>query len=300
MKLATFRQPDSDAAYPGATFAAVITSVHPEDPEVAVRAVALPECRDVGEYLTAEPQEQREMVESALRAAQEDRSLLLDTSTLVYDTLIPFPTKVFCVGLNYTNHIDETGLDRPEHPTLFAKFPQSLTGALDPIEVPEEDHRVDYEGELCIVVGEPGRRIAVEDAPEHIAGYAVANDISMRGFQGRTSEWLQGKVWEASTPVGPWLVTPDEFPADARVLTHVNGELRQEDRVADVVFSPAELVSYASQLITLNPGDLILTGTPAGVALARRDAEGRRPWLRPDDVVEVEITGLGRQRNELV
>ena len=150
------------------------------------------------------------------------------------------------------------------------------------------------------MVGEPGRRIAVEDAPEHIAGYAVANDISMRGFQGRTSEWLQGKVWEASTPVGSWLVTPDEFPADARVLTHVNGELRQEDRVTDVVFSPAELVSYASQLITLNPGDLILTGTPAGVALARRDAEGRRPWLRPDDVVEVEITGLGRQRNELV
>lgn len=240
------------------------------------------------------------MVEGALRAAQADRSLLLDTSGLVYDTLVPFPTKVFCVGLNYTNHIDETGLDRPEHPTLFAKFPQSLTGALDPIEVPEEDHRVDYEGELCIVVGEPGRRIAVEDAPEHIAGYAVANDISMRGFQGRTSEWLQGKVWEASTPVGPWLVTPEEFPADARVLTHVNGELRQEDRVADVVFSPAELVSYASQLITLNPGDLILTGTPAGVALARRDAEGRRPWLRPDDVVEVEITGLGRQRNELV
>ena len=117
MKLATFRQPDSDAAYPGATFAAVITSVHPEDPEVAVRAVALPDCRDVGEYLTATPEEQREMVEGALRAAQADRSLLLDTSGLVYDTLVPFPTKVFCVGLNYTNHIDETGLERPEHPT---------------------------------------------------------------------------------------------------------------------------------------------------------------------------------------
>lgn len=278
MKLATFRQPDSDAAYPGATFAAVITSVHPEDPEVAVRAVALPDCRDVGEYLTATPEEQREMVEGALRAAQADRSLLLDTSGLVYDTLVPFPTKVFCVGLNYTNHIDETGLDRPEHPTLFAKFPQSLTGALDPIEVPEEDHRVDYEGELCIVVGEPGRRIAVEDAPEHIAGYAVANDISMRGFQGRTSEWLQGKVWEASTPVGPWLVTPEEFPADARVLTHVNGELRQEDRVADVVFSPAELVSYASQLITLNPG-----GRNGRSRCSRGDANrGPRRGIRPD------------------
>lgn len=300
MKLATFRQPDSDPDTPGATFAAVITSVHPEDPEVAVRAVAIPDCRDVGELLTAEPAEQREMVESALRGAQEDHDLLLDASRLVYDTLVPFPTKVIAVGLNYRDHIKETGQDRPEHPTLFAKFAQSLTGALDPIEIPEEDHRVDYEGELCVVVGEPGRRIAVEDAHEHIAGYAVANDVSMRGFQGRTSEWLQGKVWEASTPVGPWLVTPDELPRDARITTRVNGEQRQSAKLKDVVFPPEELVAYASQMVTLNPGDLILTGTPAGVAVARKGPDGRRPWLTAGDVVEVEITGLGRQRNELV
>lgn len=300
MKLATFRQPDSDPDTPGATFAAVITSVHPEDPEVAVRAVAIPDCRDVGELLTAEPAEQREMVESALRGAQEDHDLLLDASRLVYDTLVPFPTKVIAVGLNYRDHIKETGQDRPEHPTLFAKFAQSLTGALDPIEIPKEDHRVDYEGELCVVVGEPGRRIAVEDAHEHIAGYAVANDVSMRGFQGRTSEWLQGKVWEASTPVGPWLVTPDELPRDARITTRVNGEQRQSAKLKDVVFSPEELVAYASQMVTLNPGDLILTGTPAGVAVARKGPDGRRPWLTAGDVVEVEITGLGRQRNELV
>ena len=300
MKLATFRQPDSETAYPGDTFAAVITAVHPEDPEVALRAVALPGCRDVGEHLLSSPEEQRERVEAALRAAEEDDSLVLDAAGLVYDTLIPFPTKVICVGLNYTDHIAETGQERPEHPTLFAKFPQSLTGALDPIQVPEEDHRVDYEGELCVVIGEPGRRISEEDAPRHIAGYAVADDVSMRGFQGRTSEWLQGKAWEASTPVGPWLVTPEELAEDARILTLVNGEVRQESRVADVVFSPARLVAYASRMVTLSPGDLILTGTPAGVALARRDAEGRRPWLRPGDVVEVEVTGLGRQRNELV
>lgn len=299
MKLATFRQPDSDPDTPGATFAAVVTSVHPEDPEVAVRVVAIPDCRDVGELLTAEPAEQRAMVEAALRGAQEDHDLLLDASRLVYDTLIPFPTKVIAVGLNYRDHIRETGQEKPEHPTLFAKFAQSLTGALDPIEIPEEDHRVDYEGELCVVIGEPGRRIAVEDAHEHIAGYAVANDVSMRGFQGRTSEWLQGKVWEASTPVGPWLVTPDELPRDARITTRVNGEQRQSAKLKDVVFSPEELVAYASQMVTLNPGDLILTGTPAGVAVARKDADGRRPWLTAGDVVEVEITGLGRQRNEL-
>ena len=230
-------------------------------------------------------------------AAQADRSLLLDTSGLVYDTLVPFPTKVFCVGLNYTNHIDETGLERPEHPTLFAKFPQSLTGALDPIEVPEEDHRVDYEGELCIVVGEPGRRIAVADAPEHIAGYAVANDISMRGFQGRTSEWLQGKVWDASTPVGPWLVTPDEFSSKAQITTTVNGEKRQSAKALDVVFAPEQIVSYISQMVTLHPGDLIMMGTPAGVALGRKDKDGRRQWLVSGDVVEVEISGLGILRN---
>lgn len=301
MKLATFRRPDADTAYPGDTFAAVITSVHPDDPQVAVRAVALPDVRDVGEHLVSPLVVQRERVEQALRAAQEDHTLLVDTTELVYDTLIPFPTKVICVGLNYTDHIAETGQERPEHPTLFAKVPQSLTGALDPIEVPEEDHRLDYEGELCVVVGEPGRRIPVDEAPAHIAGYAVANDVSVRGFQGRTSEWLQGKIWEASTPVGPWLVTPDEFDAAAaRLRTHINGELRQDARVRDVVFSPAELVSYVSQMVTLNPGDLILTGTPAGVALGRRDAEGRRPWLSAEDVVEVEISGLGRQRNEIV
>ncbi|MDY6055777.1 fumarylacetoacetate hydrolase family protein [Micrococcus sp.] len=300
MKLATFRQPDSDTAYPGDTFAAVLTSFHPEDPEVAVRAVALPGCRDVGEFLTLPLAQRQERVESALRAAQEDRSLLLNVATLVYDTLVPFPTKVLCVGLNYRDHIKEAGLELPKHPTLFAKFAQSLTGALDPLEVPEEDRRMDYEGELCVVIGEPGRRIPVEDAGAHIAGYAVADDVSLRGWQGRTSEWLQGKAWEACTPVGPWLVTPDEFPDAARILTRVNGEERQSARVRDVVFSPAELVAYASRMVTLNPGDLIMTGTPAGVALGRRDEEGRRPWLTAGDVVEVEITGLGRQRNEIV
>lgn len=299
MKLATFRRPSEDDAYPGNTFAAVITAVDEADPQIAVEAVEIEGCTDVGEYLTAEPAEQRRMVEEALAAAEQDRSRVLDVSTLMYETLVPFPTKVIGVGLNYRDHVKETGLEAPEHPTLFAKFAQSLTGALDDVEIPQEDHRLDYEGELCIVIGEPGRRIPESQAGEHIAGYAVADDVSVRGFQGRTSEWLQGKVWDASTPVGPWLVTPDEFSSKAQITTTVNGEKRQSAKALDVVFAPEQIVSYISQMVTLHPGDLIMLGTPAGVALGRKGKDGKRAWLVAGDVVEVEISGLGRQRTEI-
>ena len=146
MKLATFRRPSEDAAYPGNTFAAVITAVDEADPQIAAEAVEIEGCADVGEYLTAEPAEQRRMVEEALAAAEQDPARVLEVATLMYETLVPFPTKVVGVGLNYRDHIKETGLESPEHPTLFAKFAQSLTGALDDVEVPEEDHRLDYEG----------------------------------------------------------------------------------------------------------------------------------------------------------
>lgn len=299
MKLATFRLPDDEAAYPGNTFAAIITATDPTDPQIAVEAVALEDCTDVGEFLTLAPEQRQEVLDEATAAAERDPNRTLDVATLMYETLVPFPTKVIGVGLNYKDHVAETGLEAPEHPTLFAKFAQSLTGPLDAIEVPQEDHRLDYEGELCVVIGEPGRRIPESQAAEHIAGYAVANDVSVRGFQGRTSQWLQGKIWDASTPVGPWLVTPDEFTSKAEILTRVNGERRQRSRALEVVFTPEQIVSYVSQMVTLHPGDLILMGTPSGVALGRKDADGRRTWLTSEDVVEVEITGLGRQRTEI-
>ncbi|WBL19143.1 fumarylacetoacetate hydrolase family protein [Citricoccus sp. NR2] len=300
MKLATFRQPDAATDQPGATFAALITSVETHDGvETATAAVALPEVQDVGEFLAYPTEEREAIVAAALEQAEEQPASVLDPAELTYDTLVPFPTKVFCVGLNYLNHIEETGQQRPEYPSLFAKFGQSLTAAGAEIEIPAEDHRLDYEGELCIVIGEPGRRIAEADAADHIAGYAIANDVSLRGFQGRTTEWLQGKIFEATTPVGPWLVTADEFDGTGTISTFVNGERVQYDDVADQVFSPAQLVSYISTMITLLPGDLILTGTPAGVALGRRNDEGRHPWLRSGDVVEVRIEGLGAQRNTI-
>lgn len=216
-----------------------------------------------------------------------------------YAPVVTRPAKIFCIGLNYRSHIEETGEKVPDYPTVFTKFALSLTGPFDSIEVPPEDHRLDYEGELTVVIGSGGRRLRGEDAAAAIGGYTIGNDVSMRGWQGRTSEWTQGKAWEASTPVGPWVVTPDEFPDGARLTTAVNGEVVQDAPTSDLVFTPVDLVEYLSAMITLEPGDLIMTGTTAGVALGRRNEAGRHPWLKTGDVVEVTIEGLGSQRTEV-
>ena len=210
---------------------------------------------------------------------------------------LPTPSKVLCVGLNYREHILEMGRELPTHPTVFAKFAETLTGPFDPIEAVTEDPQLDWEGELTVVIGRRAHRVCAEDAPEYIAGYTVANDISMRGWQNRTNEWLQGKMWFHSTPVGPVIVTPDEFdPAHGTVRTAVNGEIMQEDSTGDLVFGPADLVAYISTIIPLNPGDLILTGTPGGVGHARKPGV----YLRAGDVVEVSINGIGAVRNHIV
>lgn len=302
MKLATFQHPDLPTSQPGGTFAAVITETTVDDAgaEVALTAVQIPQVRDVGELLAMPEEQQQKAIDDALGADETLAGPTLDVSQLNYATLVPFPTKVFCIGLNYRNHIVETGNEIPEYPTIFTKFGLSLTSATADIPHQEVDHRLDYEGELCVVVGTPGRNIAEEDAAEHIAGYAISNDVSLRGYQGRTPEWTQGKIFEGSTPVGPWLVTADEHQHDARLTTLVNGEVRQNDLVSDLVFSPAELVAYISKIVTLLPGDMILTGTPGGVALAMRNSEGRHPWLTPGDTVETRIEGLGAQHNTIV
>jgi acylpyruvate hydrolase len=279
MKLATLRRPSN----PTETFAAVVSGN--ETAELSGYA-------DVGAFLASPKAARDEAVASATPVGP--------LGGASFATLIPQPSKVFCIGLNYRNHILETGNELPEYPTIFTKFADSLTGANDDIEIPAEEHRIDWEGELAIVIGHGGRRISEADAPAAIAGYAVSNDISMRGWQSRTSEWTQGKCWEASTPVGPYLVTPDEYDDGATITTKVNGEVMQQDSTGDLVFGSAALVSYLSTMVTLRPGDLILTGTPAGVALGRRNEQGRHPWLKTGDVVETEIDGLGAQRNTFV
>jgi len=299
MKIATFRLPHARPEQPGATFAAVITETAIDDAgvEYATQAIELSGITDAGAYLTLPPQERTTAIRAAMSEAQEDPTKVLDITQFNYDTLIPYPSKIFCIGLNYRNHILETGLELPEYPTVFAKYGQTLTGPFADIALPEADHRMDYEGELAVIIGAPGKNIPKNQAMRHVGGYAISNDISLRGYQGRTDEWMQGKIFEATTPVGPWLVSADEFNDDAQLTTLVNGEIRQNDSVNDLVFGVAELVEYLSQMITLLPGDIIMTGTPGGVALAMRDENGRRPWLQPGDVVETRIEGLGAQRN---
>jgi acylpyruvate hydrolase len=281
MKLATLRR----AGAPESTFAALITEKHFNE---------LKGFADVGAFLAAND----DVRTAALGAAATGTAT--DLAEADYAPLITNPAKVFCIGLNYRNHIAEVGKEEPEFPTVFTKFGSSLAGANDEIQIPAEDHRIDWEGELAVVIGEPGRRIAEADAHKHIAGYAVSNDVSMRGYQSRTTEWTQGKCWDAASPLGPWLVSPEDFATGAKITTRVNGEIVQEDSTADLVFSPAALVAYLSVFNELRPGDVILTGTPAGVALGRRNEAGRHPWLKSGDVLETSIESLGTSSNTFI
>ncbi|WP_328435274.1 fumarylacetoacetate hydrolase family protein [Nocardia puris] len=208
--------------------------------------------------------------------------------------VVPNPSKVFCVGLNYREHVTETKRELPTYPVLFPKFADSLLGAYDDIVLPPESTQVDYEGELAVIIGRPGRRIAEADAPAHVLGYVTANDITMRDFQYKTHQWMQGKAWQASTPLGPALVTPAEVDlSSAGIRTVVNGEKVQESDLSMLIFSIPRLIAEISVFTTLNPGDVILTGTPGGVGY-RRDPQ---LFLHDGDQVSVEIDGVGSVRN---
>jgi acylpyruvate hydrolase len=211
--------------------------------------------------------------------------------------LVPRPGKIFCVGLNYRTHILEMGRELPEYPTLFAKFPEALVGPHEEISLDPASEKVDWEAELAVVVGAPVRRANEADAEGAIAGFAVLNDVTMRDWQYRSVQWLQGKTFEATTPFGPQLVTPDELPGGVRpaldLRCAVDGETVQAANTSDLVFDPVALVAYISQIVTLNPGDVIATGTPGGVGHARKPPR----YLTDGAVLTTEIGGLGTQRN---
>ncbi|GHF67007.1 fumarylacetoacetate hydrolase family protein [Streptomyces griseosporeus] len=208
--------------------------------------------------------------------------------------------KIVCIGLNYHDHARETGAEPPAEPVVFFKAPDTVVGPHDTVLVPRGSTKTDWEVELAVVIGRTARYLgSAEEALAHVAGYTVAHDVSEREFQiERGGTWDKGKNCETFNPLGPWLVTADEVPdpQDLRLRLWVNGELKQDGTTAEQIFPVAEVVRYVSQFMTLYPGDVINTGTPAGVAMGHAEP---KPYLRAGDVVELEIDGLGRQRQEL-
>jgi len=207
--------------------------------------------------------------------------------------------KIICVGLNYRDHTSETDYKQPDYPTLFARFTTSLAAHLAPIVRPQASTALDFEGELVAVIGRGGRHIPLAEALAHVAGYSIFNDASIRDFQHRTPQWTVGKNFDATGAFGPAFVTADELPAGARGLrleTRLNGEVMQSSNTDRMIFDVATLVATISEAITLLPGDLIVTGTPSGIGHSRTP----KLYMKPGDVVEVEIEKVGVLRNTIV
>ena len=233
-----------------------------------------------------------------LGTAATATSASLPTAELDYAPLIPRPDKVMCIGLNYRSHIAEMrGGDPPAYPTVFAKYRSALIGAHDDIVLPPESSAVDWEAELAVIIGAPIRRVDRDGATAAIAGYSVLNDVSIRDWQNRTMQFLQGKTFESSTPLGPWLVTPDEPGAvpgpEQSIGCFVDGEVMQDSTTADLLFDVPHLVSYLSTVMTLLPGDVIATGTPSGVGAGRKPPR----FLADGQLVVTTISGVGELRN---
>lgn len=215
-------------------------------------------------------------------------------STADLAPVVPRPGKIICVGLNYRTHILEMGRELPEYPTVFAKFAESLIGPYDDIVLPAVSQSMDWEAELAVIVGTTARNVSPEQATACIAGYSVLNDVTARDYQTRTLQWLQGKTFEATTPFGPYLVTPDEVAGTPMTVEcAVDGEVVQQADAGDLVFSPAQLIAYLSEILTLRPGDVIATGTPGGVGHARKPPR----YLADGSKVVTRVSGVGELVN---
>lgn len=217
------------------------------------------------------------------------------------DLLPPVPSvgKVICIGLNYVEHAKEGGNPIPDYPAVFLRCATSMTAPGAPLLCPRESERFDFEAELAVVIGRPGRRIPKGEALGHVAGYAAANDGSVRDYQRKSSQWTMGKNFDATASFGPELVTPDELPAGAAGLairSLLNGQVMQAGNTSDMIFPIARLIATLSEAMTLEPGDVVLTGTPAGVGYARVPPV----FMRPGDVCEIAIDGIGTLRNPII
>jgi 2-keto-4-pentenoate hydratase/2-oxohepta-3-ene-1,7-dioic acid hydratase in catechol pathway len=248
----------------------------------------------------------RDIGGEALAAASLDRLRRLDPATLPLVSGSPrlgpcvgAVPKIVAIGLNYRLHAQEAGAEIPSEPIFFMKATSSICGPNDDVIIPKGSQKTDYEVELGIVIGSLTRYIAVHDAPEHIAGYCLVNDVSEREFQiERGGQWTKGKSADTFCPIGPWLVTSDEVPDPGKLAlwTEVNGERRQNSNTADLIFGVNHLVSYVSHFMTLLPGDVIPTGTPSGVGLGFKPPK----FLKPGDRMRLSVEGLGEQNQRLV
>lgn len=238
--------------------------------------------------------------EQALAAAGSE-AYVLDEAGITYGPCVTHPSKIICVGLNYRRHAEETNAPIPQYPILFNKFNNTLTGHGHDVPLPVKvSSKVDYEAELVIVIGKKAKYVSKEQALDHVFGYCCVNDLSARDLQMRTQQWLLGKSCDGFSPLGPYLVSADEVgdPNNLNIRCIVNGEVRQNSNTSDMIFHCDEIVSYISQHMTLEPGDIILTGTPEGVVLGL--PEEKQVYLKDGDVVTIEIEKLGSLTNRMV
>ena len=211
--------------------------------------------------------------------------------------LLSNPKNIICIGLNYADHIAETSLATHDFPEIFMKTTNALASNHDTINIEDESLHYDYEGELVIVIGKAGKNIPRDKAKEHILGYTIGNDVSARALQFRGSQWILGKSLDNFAPIGPIIVSPDEFDFDnATITTTVNGEVRQQAQLQQMLFKPDAIIEFVSQYITLQEGDIIFTGTPSGVVLGKN--ESKYSWLKSGDTVSISISGIGTLENQ--
>jgi acylpyruvate hydrolase len=250
---------------------------------------------DMIAFLTGGDQS-RALAEQAL--ANPPSEAVLDRGAVRLSAPIPRPGKIICIGLNYRDHAAESNQPVPEYPTVFAKYANCIIGTGEPIIIPRVTSQVDYEGELAVVIGRRARDVAEEAALSYVAGYAPFNDVSARDYQMRTSQWTIGKTFDTFGPLGPALVTADEVadPHNLDLRVTIGDEVLQISNTQHLIFMIPQLIAYLSAVMTLEPGDVIATGTPAGVGAARKPAR----WLRPGEVVRVEIDRLGVLENPVV
>lgn len=235
----------------------------------------------------------------AVRQAVNEQRVLRQVDTLRHLPPVLQPGKAFAIGLNYLDHAAESRFEPPKYPVVFHRYPSSWVAHEQPLILPRVSDQFDYEAELVAVIGKAGRYIAKADALDHVAGYAIFNDGSLRDYQLRTNQWMLGKNFDASGSFGPEFVTADELPPGAvglQIQCRLNGEVVQDANTRDMIFDVATLVSVCSEAMALQPGDIIITGTPAGVGMARKP----QLWMKAGDVCEVEVQGLGVLRNRIV